>query len=112
MRIVVASPKVSVFVEGANVPRLIVSQLSARGKGLIGIWGGNNSRIVVIRKLAWLTRFLSKLLVEILGALLDLGPHLAETGRLAATSPPHVPCSKDFRSQAAFRIGAMYFQVS
>jgi hypothetical protein len=42
-RIVVAAPKVSVFVEGANEPSLIVSQLSARGKGLIGLWAGNNS---------------------------------------------------------------------
>lgn len=43
VRIVVASPKVSVFVEGANEPSLIVSQLSARGKGLIGLWAGNYS---------------------------------------------------------------------
>jgi hypothetical protein len=42
-RVVVASPKVSVFVEGANEPSLIVSQLSARGKGLIGLWAGNSS---------------------------------------------------------------------
>jgi hypothetical protein len=43
VRIVVASPKVSVFVDGANEPSLIVSQLSARGKGLIGLWAGNYS---------------------------------------------------------------------
>jgi hypothetical protein len=43
VRIVVASPKVSVFVDGANEPSLIVSQLSARGQGLIGLWAGNYS---------------------------------------------------------------------
>ena len=43
VRIVVASPKVSVFVESAKEPCLIVNQLSARGKGLIGLWAGNNS---------------------------------------------------------------------
>jgi hypothetical protein len=43
VRIVVASPQVSVFVEGANEPSMIVSQLSARGKGLIGLWAGNYS---------------------------------------------------------------------
>jgi hypothetical protein len=43
VRIVVASPKVSVFVEGVNEPSLIVSQLTARGKGLIGLWAGNSS---------------------------------------------------------------------
>ena len=43
VRIVVASPKVSVFVDGANEPSLIVSQLTARGKGLIGLWAGNYS---------------------------------------------------------------------
>lgn len=42
-RIVIASPKVSVFVETANEPSLIVSQLSARGRGLIGLWAGNYS---------------------------------------------------------------------
>jgi hypothetical protein len=43
VRVVVARPKVSVFVEGAKEPSLIVSQLSERGKGLIGLWVGNNS---------------------------------------------------------------------
>ena len=43
VRVVVASPKVSVFVEDAKEPSLIVSQLSERGKGLIGLWVGNNS---------------------------------------------------------------------
>ena len=42
-RIEVTSPKVSVFVEGANEPSLFVNQLSARGKGLIGLWAGNFS---------------------------------------------------------------------
>lgn len=43
MRVVVASPKVSVFVEDAEEPSLMVSQLSERGKGLIGLWVGNVS---------------------------------------------------------------------
>jgi len=43
VRIVVASPKVSVFVEDAKEPSLIVSQLSERGKGRIGLWVGNTS---------------------------------------------------------------------
>ena len=43
VRVVVASPKVRVFVEDAKEPSLIVSQLSERGKGLIGLWVGNNS---------------------------------------------------------------------
>lgn len=43
VRVVVASTKVSVFVEDAKEPSLIVSQLSERGKGLIGLWVGNNS---------------------------------------------------------------------
>jgi hypothetical protein len=43
VRVVVASPKVSVFVEDAKEPSLIVSQLSERGKGLIGLWVGNTS---------------------------------------------------------------------
>lgn len=43
VRVVVASPNVSVFVEAAKAPSLIVSQLSQRGKGRIGLWVGNNS---------------------------------------------------------------------
>jgi hypothetical protein len=43
VRVVVANPTVSVFVEHAKEPCLIVSQLSKRGKGLIGLWVGNNS---------------------------------------------------------------------
>lgn len=42
-RVVVASPKVSVFVEDANEPCLTVDQLSDRKKGLVGIWVGNTS---------------------------------------------------------------------
>lgn len=42
-RVVVASPSVSVFVNDAKEPCLVVSQLSNRGKGLVGLWVGNNS---------------------------------------------------------------------
>jgi hypothetical protein len=42
-RIVVASPKVSVFVNDAKEPCLVVSQLSDRKKGLVGLWVGNTS---------------------------------------------------------------------
>lgn len=41
VRVVVASPKVSVFVEGGKEPSLVVSQLSERGKGLTGLWADN-----------------------------------------------------------------------
>jgi len=41
--IVVASPKVSVFVSDATQPCLVVEQLSARKKGLVGLWVGNGS---------------------------------------------------------------------
>jgi hypothetical protein len=43
VRVVVASPKVSVFVEDAKEPSLIITKLSERGKGLIGLWVGNTS---------------------------------------------------------------------
>ena len=43
VRVVVASPKVSVFVNDAKEPSLVVDQLSDRKKGLIGLWVGNNS---------------------------------------------------------------------
>jgi hypothetical protein len=43
VRVVVASPKVSVFVSDAKEPALVVSQLSDRKKGLIGVWVGNTS---------------------------------------------------------------------
>ena len=42
-RIVVASPKVSVFVNDAKEPCLMVDQLSDRKKGLAGLWVGNTS---------------------------------------------------------------------
>jgi hypothetical protein len=43
VRVVVASPKVSVFVNNAKEPSLVVNQLSDRKKGLVGLWVGNNS---------------------------------------------------------------------
>jgi hypothetical protein len=43
VRVVVASPKVSVFVGDAKEPSLVVNQLSDRRKGLIGLWVGNGS---------------------------------------------------------------------
>jgi hypothetical protein len=42
-RVVVASPKVSVFVDEGKEPCLVVDQLSDRKKGLVGIWVGNTS---------------------------------------------------------------------
>ena len=42
-RIVVASPKVTVYVGSANEPSLVVDQLSDRRKGLVGVWVGNTS---------------------------------------------------------------------
>ena len=42
-RVVVASPKVSVFVADAKEPSLVVEQLSDRRKGLMGLWVGNGS---------------------------------------------------------------------
>jgi hypothetical protein len=42
-RIVVASPKVSVFVNDAATPSLVIEQLSDRRKGLLGLWVGNGS---------------------------------------------------------------------
>jgi hypothetical protein len=42
-RIVIASPKVSVFVNDSQQPSLVVTQLSSRSKGKIGYWVGNNS---------------------------------------------------------------------
>ncbi len=43
VRVVVASPKVSVFVGDAKEPSLVVDQLNDRTKGLVGLWVGNNS---------------------------------------------------------------------
>jgi hypothetical protein len=42
-RVVVASPKVSVFVGEAKEACLVVNQLSGRKRGLVGLWVGNNS---------------------------------------------------------------------
>jgi hypothetical protein len=42
-RVVVAHPKVSVFVGEAKEPSLVVTQLSDRKKGWVGPWVGNNS---------------------------------------------------------------------
>ncbi len=42
-RVAVASPKVSVFVNEAKEPSLVVNQLSDRKKGRVGLWVGNNS---------------------------------------------------------------------
>src|SRR5690349_16684519 len=43
VRVVVASPKVSVYVADATEPSLVVSQLSNRHKGRVGLWVGNGS---------------------------------------------------------------------
>jgi hypothetical protein len=43
VRVVVESPKVSVFVADATEPSLVVDQLSDRKKGLVGFWVGNGS---------------------------------------------------------------------
>jgi hypothetical protein len=43
VRIIVESPKVKVFVNGAKEPSLAVDQLSNRKKGLVGIWVGEGS---------------------------------------------------------------------
>ncbi len=43
VRVVVASPKVSVFVGDAKQPSLVVTQLSDRTTGLVGLWVGNGS---------------------------------------------------------------------
>jgi hypothetical protein len=42
-RVVVAGPKVSVFVDDATEPSLVVTRLSERTKGLVGLWVGNGS---------------------------------------------------------------------
>ena len=42
-RVVVASPKVSVFVGDGTQPCLVIDQLSDRKKGLVGLWVGNTS---------------------------------------------------------------------
>jgi hypothetical protein len=42
-RVVVADPKISVFVGDAKEPCLVVNLLSDRKTGLVGLWVGNNS---------------------------------------------------------------------
>ncbi len=42
-RVVVANPKVSVFVGNAKDPCLVVDALNDRKTGLVGLWVGNNS---------------------------------------------------------------------
>lgn len=42
-RIVIAHPKISVFVDGASEPSLVVEQLSDRKSGWVGLWVGNGS---------------------------------------------------------------------
>jgi hypothetical protein len=41
-RVAVASPKVSVFVNEATAPSLVVGKLSQRRKGLVGVWVDNS----------------------------------------------------------------------
>lgn len=43
VKVVVASPKVSVFVNGADQPSLVVDKLSSQPTGALGLWVGNNS---------------------------------------------------------------------
>ena len=43
VRVVVARPKVSVFVSGATQPSLVVNELSDRTHGSIGLWVGEGS---------------------------------------------------------------------
>ena len=43
VRVIVATPKVSVFVDQAKEPSLVVNLLSDRHKGRVGLWVGNNS---------------------------------------------------------------------
>src|SRR5262245_52077329 len=50
-RVVVASPKVSVFVNDAKEPSLVVTQLSDRKKGLVGLWvasGGDFANFKIV----------------------------------------------------------------
>lgn len=42
-RIVVTGSQVSVYIDGATEPSLAVTTLSARTKGMVGLWVGNNS---------------------------------------------------------------------
>ena len=51
-RIVVASPTVRVFVEDAPEPSLVVTQLSQRRRGLVGVWvdnfGGDFANLAIV----------------------------------------------------------------
>ena len=51
-RIVVASPTVRVFVEGSLEPSLVVTQLSQRRRGLVGVWvdnfGGDFANLAIV----------------------------------------------------------------
>ena len=51
VRVVVASPQVSVYVEQAKEPSLVVKQLSARQRGMVGVWvdnyGGDFANLVI-----------------------------------------------------------------
>ena len=42
-RVVIANPKVSVFVGDSKEPCLVIDLLNDRKKGLVGLWVGNNS---------------------------------------------------------------------
>jgi hypothetical protein len=42
-RVVIAAPKISVYVADAKEPCLVVDALSDRRSGLVGLWVGNNS---------------------------------------------------------------------
>ena len=43
VRVVVARPNVSVFVNGASAPALVVKELSDRARGSVGLWVGDGS---------------------------------------------------------------------
>jgi hypothetical protein len=43
VRIVIDSPRVSVFVAGSKTPSLVVDQLSTRGQGMVGLFMGSPS---------------------------------------------------------------------
>jgi hypothetical protein len=51
-RIDVASPTVRVFVEGAREPSLVVTQLSQRRRGMVGVWvdnfGGDFANLTIV----------------------------------------------------------------
>ena len=43
VRVVVERPKVSVFVNAARTPALVVNELGARARGSVGLWAGDGS---------------------------------------------------------------------